>query len=79
MPPVTFPYFLIVHNARSDLRSLVARCALNSQCPLMKGLSRYAIVRQFNVDWILNLEQDTSITKQAELGDEKNEHRIVPM
>lgn len=43
-------YLLIIYNAWADLRSLVTWCALNSQSPLMEGLSRNSIVRQFNVD-----------------------------
>lgn len=56
-------YLLIIHNAWSDLRSLVARCAFNSQSPLMEGLSRDAIVRQLNIDRVLHLEDVISELK----------------
>lgn len=56
-------YLLIIHDAWSDLRSLVARCAFNSQSPLMEGLSRDPIVRQFNIDRVLHLEEVISELK----------------
>lgn len=59
------PYLLIVHDAWSDLRSLVTWRAFNSQRSLVERLSRNAIVRQLNVDWILYLEEKAAMCKKV--------------
>lgn len=52
------PHLLIIHDSRSDLGSLVARCAFHTQNPLMERLARDSVVGQFDVDAVSFLEEE---------------------
>lgn len=61
-------YLLIIYNAWSDFRSLIAWCAFHPQHSLTEGLSRNAVVRQFNVNPIPLLEEPSQRDERDTAG-----------